>query len=64
MFVRRMLPAKSTDQSGVRLAGFAHSIVTAVKVLALFELVLKQVLLVWQLAVETEELLLLFRELL
>ena len=52
------------QQSGIALAGFAHGVVAAVEVLALFELVLQEVFLVGQLAVEAEELLLFFRELL
>ena len=53
-------PAKTGE--GVGLAGFAHGVVAAVEVLALFEFVLQQVLFVGQLAVQPEELLFFVRE--
>lgn len=62
LYVRRMFPSQPADQAGVTLASFAHGIVARVEVLALLEFVLQQVLLVWKLAVQAEELLFFFRE--
>lgn len=59
-----MLSTQPAYQTGVGFAGLGHGIVAAVEVLAFLELVLQQVLLVGQLAVESKELLLLFRQLL
>lgn len=59
-----MLSTQPAYQAGVGFARLGHGIVATVKVLALLELVLQQVLLVGQLAVESEELLLFFRQLL
>ncbi len=59
-----MLPPQPTSERTIRLAGLAHGIVAAVKVLALFKFVLEQVFLVGELAVEAEELLFFFGELL
>lgn len=59
---RRVLATQTADERIVGLAGFGHGIVAGVEVFALLELVLEEVLLVGELAVETEELLLLFGE--
>jgi len=58
----RVLATETADQRVVGLAGFGESVVARVEVFALLELVLKQVLLVWELAVEAEELLFFFGE--
>ena len=57
-----VLAAEATDQSVVGLAGFGESVITGVEVFALLELVLEQVFLVRELAVEAEELLFFFGE--
>lgn len=59
-----MLAPQSADQAVTGLAGFAHSIIAAVEVLALLELILQEVLFVGEFAVEAEELLFFFCELL
>lgn len=59
---RGVLSAQATDKTGVRFARLAHGVVAAVEVFALLELVLEEIFLVRQFAVEAEELLLLFRE--
>ncbi|KAH9810037.1 hypothetical protein Tdes44962_MAKER01006 [Teratosphaeria destructans] len=59
-----MFAAQTADEAGVRLASLAHGVVARVEVLALLELVLQEVLFVGQFAVEAEELLLFFGELL
>jgi len=61
---RWMFPSKPTNQAITGLASLTHGIVTAVEVFALFELVLQEILLVGELAVQAEELLLLFGKLL
>lgn len=58
----RMLAAEATNQCVVGLAGFGQSVVAGVEVFALLQLVLEQVLLVRELAVEAEELLFFFGE--
>ena len=55
-----MFPAQRAHYGAVGLAGLGHGIVAAVEVLALLELILQQVFLVRQLAVQPEQLLLLF----
>jgi ABC-type proline/glycine betaine transport system permease subunit len=60
--VRRVLPPQAADEASIGLAGLGHGIVAGVEVLALLELVLQQVLLVGQLAVQPEQLLLLLRQ--
>ena len=57
-----MFPPQTTDRPQIRFARLRHGVVAAVEVLALLQLVLQQVLLVWKLAVQAEELLLLFGE--
>lgn len=59
---RRVLTAEATDQRIVGLAGFGEGVVAGVEVLALLELVLEEVFLVGELAIEAEELLLFFGE--
>lgn len=58
----RVLATKATNQCIVGLAGFGESIVAGVEVFALLELVLEQVFLIRELAVEAEELLFFFGE--
>jgi len=62
--VRRMFPAQLAHEPGIGFPGFAHGVVAAVEVFALFELVLQEVFFVGEFAVEAEELLLFFCELL
>ena len=57
-----MLSTQTSSHGTIGLSGLAHGIVARVKVLALFELVLQQVLLVGEFAVEAEELLFFFVE--
>jgi hypothetical protein len=57
-----VLATEATDQRIVGLAGFRESVIAGVEVFALLELVLEQVLLVRELAVEAEELLFFFGE--
>ena len=57
-----VLAAEATDQRVVGLAGFGESVIAGVEVFALLELVLEQVFLVRELAVEAEELLFFFGE--
>lgn len=57
-----VLASEATDQCVVGLAGFGEGVVARVEVFALFELVLQQVFLVRELAVEAEELLFFFGE--
>ena len=59
---RGVLAAEATDQCVVGLAGFGESVIAGVEVFALLELVLEQVFLVRELAVEAEELLFFFGE--
>lgn len=59
---RGVLAAEATDQCVVGLAGFGESVIAGVEVFALLELVLEQVFLVRELAVEAEELLFFFSE--
>ena len=49
--------AAEAAETCVRLAGLAQGIVAGVEVFALLQLVLQQVLLVWQLAIEAKQLL-------
>lgn len=58
----RVLAAEAADEGVVGFAGFGEGVVAGVEVLALLELVLQQIFLVGQFAVEAEELLLLFGE--
>ena len=57
-----VLAAETTNQRVVGLAGFGEGVVAGVEVFALLELVLEQVFLVRELAVEAEELLFFFGE--
>jgi hypothetical protein len=57
-----VLTAEAADERIVGLAGFGEGVVARVKVFALLELVLEEVLLVGELAVEAEELLFFFGE--
>lgn len=59
---RRVLTAEAADERVVGLAGFGKGVVAGVEVFALLELVLQEVFLVGQLAVEAEELLFFFGE--
>jgi hypothetical protein len=59
---RRVLAAKTADKRIIGLAGFGEGVVARVEVFALLELVLEEVLLVGELAVEAEELLFFFGE--
>jgi hypothetical protein len=54
--VRRMFPPQPTHEPGVGFARFAHGIVAAVEVLALFQLVLQEIFAIGQFAVQPEEL--------
>jgi ABC-type proline/glycine betaine transport system permease subunit len=58
----RVLTAETADKRIIGFAGFGESVVAGVEVLALLELVLEEVLLVRELAVEAEELLFFFGE--
>jgi hypothetical protein len=58
----RVLAAEAADERIVGLAGFGEGIVARVEVFALLELVLEEILLVGELAVEAEELLFFFGE--
>ena len=58
----RMLATVATNQCVVGLPGFGEGVVAGVEVFALFELVLEEVFLVRELAVEAEELLFFFGE--
>ena len=58
----RVLATEATDQCVVGLAGFGEGVIAGVEVFALLELVLEQVFLVRELAVEAEELLFFFGE--
>lgn len=62
--IRRMFLPQTTNKSGIGLASLAHSIIARVKVLPLLQFLLQQIFLVRQLAVQPENLLLFFRELL
>jgi len=57
-----MLAANLGDANVGGFAGFGESVVAGVEVLALLQLVLEQILLVGQLAIEAEEALLVCRE--
>lgn len=63
-YVRRMFAAQSAYEAGIGFTRFAHGIVAAVEVFALFELVLQEVFFVGEFAVEAEEFLLFLCELL
>lgn len=56
--LRWVLSSQATDKSSIRLASLAHGVVARVEVLALLEFVAEEVFLVWQLAIQAEELLL------
>lgn len=62
--VRRMFLPQATNKPGIRLSGFTHGIIARVEVFSLLQLLLQHILLVGQLAVQPEQLLLFFRELL
>lgn len=58
-----MLPPQSSAQTrAITLAGLAHCIIARVKVLSLLQLLAEEILLVRKLAIQSEELLLLFSE--
>jgi hypothetical protein len=60
--VRRMLPPQATGHRSIRFARLAHGIVAGIEVFPLLELVLQEVFLVGEFAVEAEELLFFFGE--
>ena len=57
-----MFAAKAAGHRSIGFPSFAHGVVAGVEVLALFELVLQEVLFVGEFAVEAEELLFVFGE--